>query len=281
MTVQNTYKLHKPNKFYRSLLSLLSLLLIILILGSIKLHAISLQDKYGIKDTTSLILKIQLGLIPQAYIISPFGKNTDVGVLPETLSELSILQPYPLDFNSQAKQIQLISSGQDFTQIHVNGLDSNGNLQSETLTLNDGIPVYTTKTYSRLFDAYNDSSIPLIGNVTLSANGTVIGILKSTSQKLYNAVYTIPKGYTGYLIDGLVSSGKTKDITFEFVIRKYNKTFVTLDSVYTYESTVNITEHYQPIPELSDVEIRVSSTQNGSTAQGSFTLILIKNEVFN
>lgn len=129
------------------------------------------------------------------------------------------------------------AAGTGAREIYVEGLDGNFNVVSATITMNGtSASTATTQTFIRVYRAYV-TEVGAYGNrnagtITIRVSGAgstqaeipLIGALGS-SQTLMSQ-YTIPAGYTGYIV-GMhlaVSAGKTVNINLEFRLNANNTT---------------------------------------------------------
>ena len=114
-------------------------------------------------------LAIQKGTFQDEAIISVSGFSTSTTTAQETIYDNGTLYQYL----TTAKALDLVSTNAGDTQnITIEGLDSTDTLQSETIALNGTTIVTTTKTFNRVFKAYNSSNINLLGDVSISETGT-------------------------------------------------------------------------------------------------------------
>lgn len=187
----------------------------------------------------------------------------------------------------------------DTQQISIQGLDSNWDLVTQTVTLQGQIRVALTTPLIRVFRAFNDDSTDLIGHVIIYVNGATIGGVPSNSsdiravidpmnQQTLMAVYTIPNGKTGYMRDWyMATSGgnKSSNYAVRLVSRDFSKVFRT-KHVSAMDALSPIPYHHQYTePEIfaarTDIEMRVESIASpaalGNSVSGGFDIVLKDN----
>lgn len=160
------------------------------------------------------------------------------------------------------------------------GLDSDYNEISEEFTLSSSGTVDGTSIFKRVYRAYMTDG-GNVGNVSFSRGGTeVLRITAGKSQTLM-AIYTVPAGYTGYLMQGNMSCQAGADATGDMFVRYAGQTAFRIGhsfevsgngGQYTYNFSVPIA-----IPEKSDIDVRASVRSNNARVASAFDIILIPN----
>jgi hypothetical protein len=111
-------------------------------------------------------------------------------------------------FPASATTMTLTGSAGDTAQIQINGLDANYNPISEVATLNGTTGVTTANSYLRInsMQTYAGSSTNPSGAVTLANSGTTYAKMAANTSgtgsvgKTQMSIYTVPNGYTFYLM---------------------------------------------------------------------------------
>ena len=94
------------------------------------------------------------------------------------------------------------------------------------------------------------------------------------------SVYTVPAGYTGYLLKGTMSCQLSGDATGDMFVRYFGQTSFRVGhsfevsgagGPYTYEFGVPI-----QIPAKSDIDVRANVRTNNARVTAAFDLILIE-----
>ena len=120
---------------------------------------------------------------------------------------------------STTADIDSISSSDsgDTQDIEVQGLDTNGDLVTQTVTLNGQTRVALTTSLLRVFRAKNVGSTNLAGHVFVYVNGALTGgvpntnadiraVIQPENNQTEMALYTIPSGKKGYICGWYVNS---------------------------------------------------------------------------
>lgn len=176
--------------------------------------------------------------------------------------------------------VPAVNASDNGDKLTVYGLDANYNEISEQFTLSSSATVTGTKVFSRVFRAYFANSTTNVGNIDVQRGGTTVLRITAGKGQTLMAVYTIPAGYTGYLMKGVMSLQAGADATGDMFVRYFGQQSfrvghsfeVTGGSPYGYDFTVP-----PMIPEKSDIDVRVNVRSNNARATAAFDLILVKN----
>lgn len=176
-----------------------------------------------------------------------------------------------------AAQSNASDNGKTVTVI---GLDANYSEVSEEFTLSSSGTVNGTQVFKRVYRAYMSDG-PNVGNVTFSRGGAeVLRITAGKSQTLM-AIYTVPAGYTAYLIQGTCTCQAGADATGDMFIRYFGQTSFRVGhsfevsgtgGQYLYHFAVPIA-----IPAKSDIDIRAKVRSNNARITAAFDMILVRN----
>ena len=175
-----------------------------------------------------------------------------------------------------AAQANASDNGEKVTVI---GLDADYNEVTEEFTLSSSGTVTGTQTFKRVYRAYMTTG-DNVGNVSFSRGGTeVLRITAGKSQTLM-AIYTVPAGYTAYLMKGVGTIQSGADATGSMFVRyagqsafRIGHTFeVSGGGEYTYDFAVPIA-----IPAKSDIDVRATVRSNNARFTAAFDIVLIPN----
>lgn len=165
--------------------------------------------------------------------------------------------------------------------VFIQGLDANYHLVSDTVTLTNATGNASTVSFIRVFRAYmTNGSATNVGNVLIKKGGTTVAQITASKGQTLMAVYTIPAGYTGYLLKGVCTVQSGADATGDMFVRYFGQqafrvghTFeVSGGGEYSYEFPVPI-----QITEKSDIDVRATVRSNNARATAAFDLILVRN----
>lgn len=178
--------------------------------------------------------------------------------------------------------LDLVSSNAGDTQtILLDGLDENFEPLQESVTLTGVTPVTTTGTFMRMNTMYiTAGSSTNAGTITAVPTGTatVVEQINPNLGAAQNAQYTIPAGYTGYVMQGAAQIGKGQDGTLYFKTRPFGSVFNTQFVVLLYQDTFNYKFTIPfAVPEKTDLDVTMIASSSGTSGTCSYDLLLVQN----
>ncbi len=235
-------------------------------------------------------------------IINKAGRNPDVdtGSVPQDVWSLGgIYTGFPVTAGETITVVSTSASdaaaGVGARTIRIFGLDANYNTQEETITLNGVTPVAGVLIFTRVHTAFvvtsGVSNIAFnVGTITIRHTTTVANVfltlLPGFNQSNCSA-YTIPAGFTGYIksITANVESGTssaTSAVDYSLFIQDALKTTAPRlrrpSSTYYGFSTTDKIFGGLPIPEKTDIVIRVTAVSNNNTVISvTYDVLLVMN----
>jgi len=233
-------------------------------------------------------LAVQQGKVPGYSMVNKFGYNDSIGSGAfETIWETG----NNYSWQSTAVTVDVVSdnvnddvAGTGARTLRIQGLDGSYNLAEETVDMDGTTTVTTTQTFLRVFrmsvetagsSGNNEGTI----TVTYTGGSDVAATISAGNGQTLMALYTIPAGYTGYLLSMNISSGKDQEMDFKFIQRDNgvaNAAFQTKQflNVRGGQTTV-IFNAINVIPQKSDIYVsgKASST---SSSSASFDLLLVQ-----
>jgi hypothetical protein len=242
----------------------------------------------GSESGTPFYLEVQQGKIPGYSMVNKFGYNSSIGSGAfETIWETG--DDYP--WQSSAVTVDVVSddtnddvAGTGARTLRIQGLDGSYNFAEETVDMDGTTTVTTTQTFLRVFRMSVETagtSGNNIGNISVTYTGgsDVAATITAGNGQTLMCLYTIPAGYTGYLLSIDVSSGKDQEMKFKFIQRDNsvaNAAFQTKQflDVRGGQTTV-IFNAISVIPEKSDIYISALASST-SSASASFDLLLVQ-----
>jgi hypothetical protein len=225
-----------------------------------------------------------------------FGYNPDVDQAAEetvwTAGGLYVHASSPTIMKVSSTSASDTSNGVGARQIYLLGINSTGGEVSETVTLNGQTAVNTIHTYTEIqyvlvtsvgSTAHNVGNISIgTGTVTGGVPAQIYGHILATENGSLMGHYTVPIGYTGYLMAGSISCGSTqagKTITGRLKYRSPTGIISTSAIVSFSEGKVPFEFDYPIRLEAeSCISATVRSTSDNEAVSCYFQLLLIKNQ---
>ena len=251
----------------------------------------------SLDDTTEPFeLQVSRGLIEGHRSITVFGYNPDVDTAELVVwpngTTVGIQHP-AATLTVSSSNANDTSAGTGARTVIIYGLDNDHNEISETVTMNGQTAVTTSKSYTHI----NSMTVATVGSGKSNAgiiyigSGTVTtGVPAVTFNIIYTgynnsttAAYTIPAGYTGYIVGGGIGSGQASGATAvvgKLVVIDTNQIqrVVAVDAM---NNGISMYDFKLPlvIPEMYTIEARANGTASNNFVSAFFQIILIKNPV--
>ncbi len=240
-------------------------------------------------------LQVSRGQIAWHRPVVVFGFNGDIDSSPETVWPGGGILAYPsaaLQMSVSSSSANDTSNGTGARTVYIGGLDANHNEIYEIVALNGQTAVTTAKSYLHINEAYvasagsGNSAAGSIyigtGVVTAGVPATVYDIIAFDYNKRVTGSYTVPAGYTGYLVQGLFSTGQaggSNAVTGRLMIRGENNIRLT-SAVVTLNNGAADYKFELPvaIPEKTTIEAQASGSSENNSCSSMFIILLVKND---
>jgi len=168
--------------------------------------------------------------------------------------------------------------------VTIQGLDANWNLLTETVTLSSQTGNTTTNQFMRVYNAYytDGSASTNTGNIDIKIGATVVARILAGAGITKMAVYTVPAGYTAYVVQGVASIQAGADATGNMFVRQTGNVNFRIAHTFEVSGTGGTYTYTFPfpvaIPEKSDIDVRATVRSNNARLTATFDLLLIKND---
>jgi len=216
-------------------------------------------------------LQVARGQIDAHKALFKFGINGDVGTSVETV---------------------WAHAGTGARSIAIFGLDANYNEISESVLLDGQTAVNTGNSYLRISRMYVTTAgsgataagtiYAGTGSVTSGVPATVYGMIALTANQTQMAFWTVPAGYTLYLMGVFFTSANSTanaSTNFQLIQRPLGGVFRIQSSARTAGNGDFILDLHTPLAftEKTDIEIRAIASAGASNVSAEFEGIYIKN----
>lgn len=220
-------------------------------------------------------------------------RDVDTATTPEDIWGGGGLFPY----QATAQTLEVVSDSANDTaagtgarSVVVIGLDSNWAQITEVVTTSGTTPASTTHAFLRV-NAFRivtcGSAGSNAGTVTLrvAGAGATQGLMNPLEGQCMRAVYTVPAGFTGFLLDcfvAIVRAGTNESVEFAFQARTNMGPWITRN-IFSVSANGLSTLNLQPrifgaLAEKTDVRFTaVNVSANNTTCQATFIVVLKAN----
>jgi len=240
-------------------------------------------------------LQVARGQIAWHRSVVVFGYNPDVDSTPETIWPGGGLLPFPaaaIQMKVSSANANDTANGTGARTVFIGGLDGNHNEISETVTMNGQTAVTTVNSYLHINSAYVATAGSLngaagniyigTGTVTAGVPATIYDIVAYDYNNRITGSFTIPAGYTGYLAQGLFSTGQaggSNAVTGRLMTRGTNDIRLTAAVTTLNNGTADYAFEYPvAIPEKTTVEAQGFGSSENNACSSMFILVLVKND---
>lgn len=245
--------------------------------GSFNHYAILTQDINPLPG-----LGASMHLNDNQKMIQKYGFNYDVDNVTSAYKHgiWTVGGEYPYNTLSVARELYVESTdiNDNGVLVEVQGLDSNWEEITVQVTLQNRTTI--PNTWHRVYRAQIKGSVESNGDIQIGIKdtGELVAEILAEEQQTLMAIYTVPRGYTGYLMNFESSISRNEDVLLRLRIREHGEVFKTKHLAHVYESTYRYDyDVYKQVSEMSDIELTVTPVNNNVAVHGAFDLILIKN----
>jgi len=238
-------------------------------------------------------LQVSRGQIQGHRNVTVFGFNPDVDTTQVSVWPLPSLITFPasaLQMTVSSSSANDTSAGTGARTIVVQGLDANYNEVTETVTMSGQTAVTMTASLLRVNYAYvatagsgNSAAGDIYigtGTVTAGVPATVYDVIKFDYNNTTTGSYTIPAGYTGYVSQGLFSTGQaggSNQVQGRLLSRGTNNIRMTAAITTLNNGVANyVFEYPLAIPEKTTLEATAIGSSANNAVSSMFILVLVK-----
>jgi len=120
--------------------------------------------------------------------------------------------------------IPAVNASDNGKTVTIVGLDGNYDMLTESVTVSSSVAVTTTAEFKRVNRAYvGDASATNVGNINIQKGGVTVARITANNGQTAMAVYTVPAGYTGYILQGAASCQSGADATGNMFVRYFGE----------------------------------------------------------
>jgi len=232
-----------------------------------------------------------LASYPDIIGVNKSGHNTDIDASEEDVWEQG--GAYSWSATGVALKISSSNASDTAVVITIEGLNGNGVVQTQTVTLAGQTKTAIAGTWLRVNKAYNSSAVDLVGTVYIYEDDTptdgvptqvkIRAIISPTIQQTSQAIYTVPKGYVAKLVgfNGSINKGNnpTGGVDLKLYVRVIGKVWRMEFYGGLYANGNSTMNNVFTIPrefaELTDIKVTAKGSVADFDVSAGFDLILI------
>ena len=232
-------------------------------------------------------LQVSRGLIGGHSVVTVFGYNPDVDTTEESIWPDGGTIPHP----TVASVLSIVSTdaaddsaGTGARTVYIEGVNDNYEIVHETVTLDGTTPVSTVRTYlyvNQFYVATAGSGGANAGEITAKVSTTLYDLIAAGYNQRTTGHYCVPAGYTGYMTEGVITTGQASGSTSVTTFLKQHGPdgILRVGAVSTLNNG-SVQYDFSPpyrIPEKNCIGASVIGSASNNSASSFFNIILIQN----
>ena len=175
--------------------------------------------------------------------------------------------------------VAAVNASDDGIELTIVGLDENYEAQTQTVTVSSASATTVTGTWKRVYRAYCTTATNN-NDIIIQKSGVTVAKIAAGNAQTLMAVYTVPAGYTAYLLKGAMSCSYESDATGNMFVRYFGQNSFRIGhsfevsghgGEYCYDFSIPI-----KLPEKSDIDVRAAVRTNNARLTSAFDILLVK-----
>ena len=175
--------------------------------------------------------------------------------------------------------VPAVNASDNGKTIRIIGLNASYDLIQEVVTVSSAEATATTSSFIRVVEAFitNGSAIN-VADINVQKGGVTVMRITAGKAVSHAAIYTVPAGYTAYIMKGVASCQSGADATGDMYVRYFGEASFRVGhsfevsgagGEYMYEFSIPLR-----IPEKSDIDVRASVRSNNARLTAAFDMLL-------
>ena len=175
--------------------------------------------------------------------------------------------------------VPAVNASDNGKSIKIVGLDANYYPIDEIVTVSSSAATATTQSFIRVSEAYitNGSAIN-VANINIQKGGVTVMRITAAKGASHASIYTVPAGYTAYLMKGVATCQSGADATGDMFVRYSGETSFRAGHSFEVSGTGGKYEYEFSIPlripEKSDIDVRATVRSNNARLTAAFDILL-------
>ena len=175
--------------------------------------------------------------------------------------------------------VPAVNASDNGKTIRILGLNASYDEIQEDVTVSSSEATATTNSFIRVFRAFvTNGSATNVANINVQKGGTTVLRITAGKGQTLMAIYTIPAGYSAYILKGTATCQDGADATGDMFVRYFGESAFRVGhsfevsgdgGQYMYDFGIPLR-----IPEKSDIDIRASVRSNNARLTAAFDMLL-------
>jgi hypothetical protein len=175
--------------------------------------------------------------------------------------------------------VPAVNASDNGKTIRIIGLNASYDLIEEVVTVSSAGATATTSSFIRVVEAFiTNGSATNVADINVQKGGVTVMRITADKAVSHAAIYTVPAGYTAYIMKGVASCQSGADATGDMYVRYFGEASFRVGhsfevsgagGEYMYEFSIPLR-----IPEKSDIDVRASVRSNNARVTAAFDMLL-------
>lgn len=175
--------------------------------------------------------------------------------------------------------VPAVNASDNGKTIRILGLNASYDEIQEDVTVSSSEATATTNSFIRVFRAFvTNGSATNVANINVQKGGTTVLRITAGKGQTLMAIYTVPAGYSAYILKGAATCQDGADATGDMFVRYFGESAFRVGhsfevcgdgGEYMYDFGIPLR-----IPEKSDIDIRASVRSNNARLTAAFDMLL-------
>ena len=251
-------------------------------------QVVSLSNPFPVTGGNSFELNISSGMMAgmSSEFKNGYADNITQNV-ETTIWNESVIYPWSTLVAANTLYVSSTSTSDVGNVLRLEGLDSSYGKITEDVVLNGTSSVATVNKYLRINRGYLVGGNPNVGTVReryANTSGTVVGSMAAGNSRNKSCVYTVPNGYTAYVLYGDATQFRGGAGNIGGQVRMYCRANQ-YSRPFTNEFTSEVVNGYYrndftiplQLPQKTDIDVRCYADSTGTVFTCNYQLVLIAN----
>jgi len=175
--------------------------------------------------------------------------------------------------------VPAVNASDNGKTIRIIGLNASYDEIQEDVTVSSAEATATSNSFIRVYRAFvTNGSATNVANINVQKGGTTVLRISANKGQTLMAVYTVPAGYTAYLLKGVATCQSGADATGDMFVRYFGEASFRVG--HSFEVSGSGGEYMYDfgiplrIPEKSDIDVRATVRSNNARVTAAFDMLL-------
>jgi len=224
--------------------------------------------------------QIARGLLRGSSSIHKFGAvpQLSINTTGTCWDKNDTLYPWSALTSASVLTAQAVNASDDGKILTVEGLDSNYEPQTDTITLSSSGTASTTKQFLRVYRGYISTGANNVGVIDVRVGATTVLYINIGLAQTLMLVYTVPAGKELLLLKGACTSQAGADASGFFYVRFFGQTAFRIQHTFEVSGSDGYDYKFEVpfrVPEKTDIDFRLTTRSNNGRYTAAFDGVLV------